>query len=81
MMDLVGLEEIRKGVGLTPECFAQALAAAAGKLVDKPLREIELHEVAVIYAACAEVADQSALESANGLRSFFGLDPIERAAT
>jgi hypothetical protein len=52
-MNLAGLEQIRLGVGMTPSDFAVALAAAAGQLVDKPLHEIELIEVATIYSACA----------------------------
>lgn len=79
-MNIAGLEQIRLNSGMSMGRFAAALAAAAGQLVDKPLSEIELHEVALIYGACAAVSDQAAVDTGNALREMLGLDPIERAA-
>ncbi|HWF86697.1 MAG TPA: hypothetical protein VG222_17685, partial [Vicinamibacterales bacterium] len=72
-MDISGLEELRKNLRMSTGSFSKALAIAAGHLVDKPLRDIELHEIAIIYSACAEVAGDVNTEDANELRDLLGL--------
>jgi hypothetical protein len=59
-MNIAGLEQIRQDFNLSASEFAGVLAAAAGHCVDKPLREIELHEVAYIYSACAAAIEEDA---------------------
>jgi len=71
-MDIVGLEALRNNLRMSTGDFARALTVAALSLVDKPLRDIELHEVAVIYCACAEVARDVTSEDAREIRDLLG---------
>lgn len=53
-MDIVGLETFRQNLGLRPKVFAKALVAAEAKVRAFTVRELDLDDMAIIYAACAD---------------------------
>jgi hypothetical protein len=71
MADIHGLEAIRQNLDMTPAQFSEALVTAAGALVDKPLHDIELNELAVIYAACATVKETALSETGDAIRAWW----------